>query len=102
MLKKIFSSKLRERLKKYTGLEAQPFKDTMIGDMDFIEKYVFETILNEKVIKKRVKEKLLNQLHQSSGVPAGLGRIPENFLDRVLQLHYSFSLPERLKADNTV
>ncbi|GJW21216.1 ribonuclease H-like domain-containing protein [Tanacetum coccineum] len=29
-------------------------------------------------------------------------RIPKNLLDRVLQLHYSFSLPERLKADNTV
>ncbi|GKC52227.1 hypothetical protein Tco_1074972 [Tanacetum coccineum] len=66
MLEKIFSSKLRERLKKYSGLEAQSFKDTMIGDMDFTKKYVFETILNEKVIKKRVKEKLLSGKENSS------------------------------------
>ncbi|GKB47104.1 hypothetical protein Tco_0897857 [Tanacetum coccineum] len=30
------------------------------------------------------------------------GRIPKNLLDRVSQLRYPFSLPERLKADNTV
>ncbi|GKA18676.1 hypothetical protein Tco_0698591 [Tanacetum coccineum] len=30
------------------------------------------------------------------------GRIPKNLFDRVSQLHYPFSLLERLKADNTV
>ncbi|GJT64117.1 hypothetical protein Tco_1015597 [Tanacetum coccineum] len=29
-------------------------------------------------------------------------RIPKNLLDRVSQLHYPFSIPEHLKADNTV
>ncbi|GKC68439.1 hypothetical protein Tco_1101037, partial [Tanacetum coccineum] len=29
-------------------------------------------------------------------------RIPKKLLDWVSQLHKSFSLPERLKADNTV
>nr|GEU58334.1 hypothetical protein [Tanacetum cinerariifolium] len=31
-----------------------------------------------------------------------VSRIQENLLDRVSQLHYPFSLPEHLKADNTV
>ncbi|GJT18239.1 putative reverse transcriptase domain-containing protein [Tanacetum coccineum] len=31
-----------------------------------------------------------------------LSRILKNLLDRVSQMHYPFSLPERLKADNTV
>ncbi|GJU19127.1 retrovirus-related pol polyprotein from transposon TNT 1-94 [Tanacetum coccineum] len=34
--------------------------------------------------------------------PASKGRIHKNLLDRVSQLYYSFSLPEYLKADNTV
>ncbi|GJW89440.1 hypothetical protein Tco_0164780 [Tanacetum coccineum] len=29
-------------------------------------------------------------------------RIQKNLLDRVSQLHYPFSLPERLKVDNTI
>ncbi|GKD61668.1 hypothetical protein Tco_1299177, partial [Tanacetum coccineum] len=37
----------------------------------------------------------------SSGKPASIGRIQNNLLDRVSQLHWPFSLPERLKADNT-
>ncbi|GJT48168.1 hypothetical protein Tco_0974325 [Tanacetum coccineum] len=32
---------------------------------------------------------------------SGKGRISKNPLDKVLQLHYPFLLPERLKADNT-
>ncbi|GJY65300.1 hypothetical protein Tco_0467538 [Tanacetum coccineum] len=32
--------------------------------------------------------------------PASIGRIQKNLLDRVSQLHYPFSLPKRLKADN--
>ncbi|GKB63344.1 hypothetical protein Tco_0919530 [Tanacetum coccineum] len=34
--------------------------------------------------------------------PASIGRIQKNLLDRVSQLHYPFSLPEHLKADNTI
>ncbi|GJR70805.1 MAK10-like protein, partial [Tanacetum coccineum] len=40
--------------------------------------------------------------NQSSGsLETCLGRILKNLLDRVSQLHYPFSLPERLKAENT-
>ncbi|GJR93664.1 hypothetical protein Tco_0265838 [Tanacetum coccineum] len=41
-----FNSELRERIQKYTIFNAQSFKDTMIGDMDFIEKYMLETTLH--------------------------------------------------------
>ncbi|GJV10099.1 hypothetical protein Tco_1351640 [Tanacetum coccineum] len=34
------------------------------------------------------------------GIPAD--RILKNLLDRVSQLHWPFSIPERLKADNTI
>ncbi|GJX53433.1 hypothetical protein Tco_0281802 [Tanacetum coccineum] len=43
----------REHFKKYTRVEAQFFKDTMIQDMDFIEKYMIETILHEREIDKK-------------------------------------------------
>nr|GEX50691.1 hypothetical protein [Tanacetum cinerariifolium] len=56
MLEKIFNSELLKfsnfNFKNYTGLETQPFKDAMISDMDFIEKYLLETILHELEIQK--------------------------------------------------
>ncbi|GKC06924.1 hypothetical protein Tco_0998534, partial [Tanacetum coccineum] len=38
--------------------------------------------------------------YDSAFISETLGRIQENLLDSVLLLHYLFSLPERLKADN--
>ncbi|GJV21668.1 hypothetical protein Tco_1370688 [Tanacetum coccineum] len=56
MLEKIFNSKMINfwnfNFKKYTGMETQPFKDVMIGDMDFIEKYMLKTMLHEQEIHK--------------------------------------------------
>ncbi|GKC62785.1 hypothetical protein Tco_1095383 [Tanacetum coccineum] len=63
MLEKIFDSELLKFLNfnfmKYTGLETQHFKDKMIGDIDYIKKYMIEIILHEKEIEKKLKEKLL-------------------------------------------
>ncbi|GKE21718.1 hypothetical protein Tco_1433230, partial [Tanacetum coccineum] len=39
---------LRERIHKYTAFDAQSFKDTMIHDMDSIEKYMLEIILHQQ------------------------------------------------------
>ncbi|GJX75528.1 hypothetical protein Tco_0314123 [Tanacetum coccineum] len=63
MLEKIFNSELLKfsnfNFKKYTGLETQPFKDAMIGDIDFIEKYMLKTILHEQEIQKLLTVKKL-------------------------------------------
>ncbi|GJU38351.1 hypothetical protein Tco_1191308 [Tanacetum coccineum] len=58
-LQKSLTFKTREDFKKYTRKKAQIFIDIMIRDLDFIKKYVIETILDETKIEKRVKEKLL-------------------------------------------
>ncbi|GJZ85723.1 hypothetical protein Tco_0651062 [Tanacetum coccineum] len=47
-----YSSYSIKQFKIYTGMEAHLFKDTMIGDMEFIEKYMIETILHEREIQK--------------------------------------------------
>ncbi|GJU82513.1 hypothetical protein Tco_1284878 [Tanacetum coccineum] len=43
MFENTFNSELKEHIQKYTIFDAQSFKDTMIGDMDFIEKYMCHT-----------------------------------------------------------
>ncbi|GJS81479.1 hypothetical protein Tco_0748020 [Tanacetum coccineum] len=45
-----------------------------------------------------------SQCHEAETVNKGRcnGRIQKNLLDRVSQLHWPFSLPKRLKADNTI
>ncbi|GJW76279.1 hypothetical protein Tco_0137961 [Tanacetum coccineum] len=63
MFEKIFNLELLKfsnfNFKKYTGLETQHFKDAMIGDIDFIQKYMLETILHEQDIQKLLTEKKL-------------------------------------------
>ncbi|GJS23742.1 hypothetical protein Tco_0452374 [Tanacetum coccineum] len=63
MLEKIFNSKLIKSLnfnfKKYTRFETQSFKDTMIGDMDFIKKYMLETILYGQETQRLLNERKL-------------------------------------------
>ncbi|GJU93077.1 hypothetical protein Tco_1317833 [Tanacetum coccineum] len=57
--RKFLTFKTREDFKKYKGMEAQIFKDIMICDMDFIKKYMIETILYEQEIQKLLNEKKL-------------------------------------------
>ncbi|GJY98079.1 hypothetical protein Tco_0514989 [Tanacetum coccineum] len=56
MFENSFNSGLRERIQKYTVFNAQSFKDTIIDDMDFIEKYMLETILHQQEIQKLLTE----------------------------------------------
>ncbi|GKA28008.1 hypothetical protein Tco_0714176 [Tanacetum coccineum] len=64
MFENTFNSELRERLKKYTVFNAQSFKDTMIDNMDFIEKYMLETILHQQENQKILTEKKLLQTQE--------------------------------------
>ncbi|GJZ65312.1 hypothetical protein Tco_0622008 [Tanacetum coccineum] len=57
-----YSSYSIKQFKIYTGMEAHLFKDTMIGDMEFIEKYMIETILHEREIQKQSNER--NCIHK--------------------------------------
>ncbi|GJT14012.1 hypothetical protein Tco_0861054 [Tanacetum coccineum] len=71
MFENTFNSELRGCIQKYSVFNAQSFKDTMIGDMDFIEKYLLETILHEQEIHKLLNEKKLQtQEVQSNTVQA--------------------------------
>nr|GEX05943.1 hypothetical protein [Tanacetum cinerariifolium] len=71
MLESTFSSDLRERLQNYTAFEAHSVKDTIISDMDFIEKYLLETIIQEQEILQLLnEEKLQTQEVQSNIVQA--------------------------------
>ncbi|GJY17434.1 hypothetical protein Tco_0388925 [Tanacetum coccineum] len=67
-----FKSELRERIQKYTVLDAQSFKDTMICNIDFIEKYMLEMTLHQQEIQKLLTEKKLQQIQevQSNAVQA--------------------------------
>ncbi|GJY47593.1 hypothetical protein Tco_0436656 [Tanacetum coccineum] len=56
----------------------------------------------EEVLVHQSSQKTLTYMLLPLGKPACIGRIQKNLLDRVLQLHYPFLLPERLKADNTI
>ncbi|GKE65006.1 hypothetical protein Tco_1519167, partial [Tanacetum coccineum] len=62
MFQNTFNSKLRECLQNYTALETYSVKDTIIGDMDFVEKYMIETILHQKETQKLLTEKKLLQM----------------------------------------
>ncbi|GJR83900.1 hypothetical protein Tco_0154685 [Tanacetum coccineum] len=68
MLEKIFNSELLKfsnfNFKKYISSKTQPFKDKMISDMDFIEKYMLETILHQQKIQKLLTEKKLLQTQE--------------------------------------
>nr|GEX17919.1 hypothetical protein [Tanacetum cinerariifolium] len=50
MFENSFNSKLKERIQKYNVYNAQSLKDTMTGDVDFIKKYMLETILHQQAI----------------------------------------------------
>ncbi|GJW37140.1 hypothetical protein Tco_0060060 [Tanacetum coccineum] len=47
-----FNSEFKERIKKYTRFDDQSFNDSMIHHMDFIEKYMLETILHQQEIQQ--------------------------------------------------
>ncbi|GKB04170.1 hypothetical protein Tco_1528064 [Tanacetum coccineum] len=64
MFQNTFNSKLRECLQNYTALETYSVKDKVIGDMDFIEKYMIETILHQKETQKLLTEKKLLQTQE--------------------------------------
>ncbi|GJU29326.1 hypothetical protein Tco_1172915 [Tanacetum coccineum] len=59
MFKNNFNSKLRECLQNYTAFEAYSVKDTILSDMDFIKKYMLETILHQQEILQLLNEKKL-------------------------------------------
>ncbi|GKD55274.1 hypothetical protein Tco_1288661 [Tanacetum coccineum] len=46
-----FNSEFKERIQKYTRFDDQSFKDSMIRHMDFIKKYMLETILHQQEIQ---------------------------------------------------
>ncbi|GJW59629.1 hypothetical protein Tco_0108964 [Tanacetum coccineum] len=49
------TDKSRDEFQKYTGKYTQIFKDTMIRDIDAIEKYLIKAILHEHEIEKRLE-----------------------------------------------
>ncbi|GJY45391.1 hypothetical protein Tco_0434454 [Tanacetum coccineum] len=59
MFENTLNSELRDRRQKYTSLEPQFVKDTMIDDIDFIEKYMIDTILHQQEIQQLLNEKKL-------------------------------------------
>ncbi|GJT72847.1 hypothetical protein Tco_1032133 [Tanacetum coccineum] len=81
----VSDSKIYKAVKKLGALKA-PGKDGFTGL--FFQRYWH--IVSNLVIKALLP----------LGKPAG--RIPRNLLARVSQLHQPFSIPERLKPDNTV
>nr|GEV73757.1 hypothetical protein [Tanacetum cinerariifolium] len=59
MFENTFNSELREHLQKYTSLDPQSVKDTMISDIDFIEKYMINITLHQQEIQQLFNEKKL-------------------------------------------
>ncbi|GJR29677.1 hypothetical protein Tco_1105909 [Tanacetum coccineum] len=59
MFENTLHSKLRECLQNYTTLETYSIKYTIIGEMDFIKKYMLETILHQHEIQKLLTDKKL-------------------------------------------
>nr|GEU29025.1 zf-CCHC domain-containing protein/DUF4219 domain-containing protein/UBN2 domain-containing protein [Tanacetum cinerariifolium] len=53
------SDDLKDNAPNYTPFETIIVKDTIIDDMDFIEKYMIETILHQQEIQKLLNEKKL-------------------------------------------
>ncbi|GJZ82476.1 hypothetical protein Tco_0647649 [Tanacetum coccineum] len=69
LLEQQLTKEIPLHIQKYTRFDAQSFKDKIIGDMDFIEKYMLETILHQQEIHKLVnKQKLLIQEFQSNTI----------------------------------
>ncbi|GJS85808.1 hypothetical protein Tco_0752349 [Tanacetum coccineum] len=58
-MQKSLTFESRQEFKKYTGMEPQFFKEWILKDFDFIEKYMLETILHEQEIQKLLNEKKL-------------------------------------------
>ncbi|GJV49377.1 hypothetical protein Tco_1439589 [Tanacetum coccineum] len=54
-----FNSDLRLRLQNYTAFETIFIRDMIIGDMDFIKKYMIETILHQQEIQQLLNEQKL-------------------------------------------
>ncbi|GJV80292.1 hypothetical protein Tco_1516162 [Tanacetum coccineum] len=66
-----FNSEFKERIQKYSRFDDQSFKDSMIRHMDFIKKYMLETILHQQEIQQLLNEKKLQtQEVQSNTVQA--------------------------------
>nr|GEX64541.1 hypothetical protein [Tanacetum cinerariifolium] len=59
MFEDTFNSELRENLQNHTALETFSVKDTIISDMDFVKKYMIETILHQQEIHQLLNEKKL-------------------------------------------
>ncbi|GKC77763.1 hypothetical protein Tco_1128537 [Tanacetum coccineum] len=54
-----FNLEFKERIQKYTRIDDQSFKDSMIHHMYFIEKYMLEIILHQQEIQPLLNEKKL-------------------------------------------
>ncbi|GJR46827.1 hypothetical protein Tco_1314930 [Tanacetum coccineum] len=67
--------------------------------MAYHDKY--KKVLDE-IWKDKVELDGMIMKEEEEAIKKVKGRISKNLLDRVLQLHYPFSLPERLKANNTI
>nr|GEU59862.1 hypothetical protein [Tanacetum cinerariifolium] len=50
---------LRKDFKSYTGMEPQAFKERILANFDFIQKYMIESILHNKEIEQRMNAKKL-------------------------------------------
>ncbi|GJV91288.1 hypothetical protein Tco_1539101 [Tanacetum coccineum] len=64
-----FNSEFKERMQKYTRFDDQSFKDSMIRHMDFIEKYMLETILHQQRTPQLLKQKKLMQTQKDHSNP---------------------------------
>nr|GEW80692.1 hypothetical protein [Tanacetum cinerariifolium] len=65
-IKKISSGKFKERMRKYTGFDAQSFNDAMIYNMDSIWKYMLEIIVHQQRTPQLLKQKKLIQTQDHS------------------------------------
>ncbi|GJT48727.1 hypothetical protein Tco_0974884 [Tanacetum coccineum] len=52
---------LRKDFQAYTGMKPQDFKERILKDFDFIQKYMIESILNDKAIKQRMNAQRLQK-----------------------------------------
>ncbi|GJS26270.1 hypothetical protein Tco_0486890 [Tanacetum coccineum] len=64
MFEDTFNTELRERIQKHTSFDAQSLKDTMIRDMDSIEKHMLEIILHQQEIQQMLNQKKLMQTQE--------------------------------------
>ncbi|GJW78368.1 hypothetical protein Tco_0140050 [Tanacetum coccineum] len=64
-----FNSEFKERIQKYTKFDDQSFKDSMIHHIDFIEKYMLETILRQQEILQLLKQKKMIQTQKDHSNP---------------------------------